>query len=326
MGREFVPVSEQKKRVYHSLITLATKGRWREGCYHALQKPKGQAIRGKLTSKKKSAGFQGEPGAFSQMAARKLLGEEVETKPHSSFRDVFEALKTGMITHAVIPIENTLHGSVLENYDHILEYGFPICGETSIRIAHQLIAMPGVTWAKVRRVFSHPVALNQCRFFFKANPQMEAVPYYDTAGSVKMLQTESPMNSAAIASEEAARIYFGKILRNNIEDNPENFTRFFLLTKQTDKEVPVATSSKVSVTFSAANTPGSLFKAMACLALRDLNIIKIESRPLIGQPWQYRFYLDFLGSMEDATVRNAIANLSEMTQSCQILGNYEPTP
>jgi prephenate dehydratase len=272
------------------------------------------------------AGFQGEPGAFSQSAARKLLGEKIKTLPFSSFRDVFDALKGGVITAAIIPIENTLHGSVLENYDHILEYGFPICGETSIRIAHQLIAMPPITMGKVRRVFSHPVALNQCRLFFQHNPDIEAIPYYDTAGSVKMLSSEKPSDAAAIASVDAAEIYSGRILKRNIEDNRQNFTRFFLLTKQKSTEVSSGARSKVSVTFTASNKPGSLFKAMACLALRDLNIIKIESRPLVGKPWEYRFYVDFLGSMNDAAVQNALSNLGEMTQACQILGDYVPTP
>lgn len=283
------------------------------------------AIRRLPRTKISTAGFQGQPGAFSQAAARKLLGENIKSQPYSSFRDVFEALKSEAITHAVIPIENTLHGSVLENYDHILEYGYPICGETSIRIAHQLIAMPGITLKSVRRVYSHPVALSQCRRFFLENPQLESAPFYDTAGSVKMLSIEKPEGAAAIASEDAAKIYSGKILRRNIEDNPENFTRFFLLTKQIAMEVPEAGTAKVSVTFSAANKPGSLFRAMACLALRDLNVIKIESRPLVGEPWQYRFYVDFLGSIRDATVQNAIANLSEMTQSFKVLGNYQPT-
>lgn len=272
------------------------------------------------------AGFQGEPGAFSQSAARKLLGEKAQTRAFPSFREVFEALGAGKVTRAVIPIENTLHGSVLENYDHILEFGFPICGETSIRISHQLIAMPGVSWRDIRRVYSHPVALNQCRKFFQNYPQLEALSYYDTAGSVKMLSEEMPADAAAIASLDAARIYSGRVLKRNIEDNSSNFTRFFLLTKQKPKSYPTAAKSKVSVCFSASNTPGALFRAMSCLALRDLNIIKIESRPLIGKPWQYRFYLDFLGSMKDAKVQNAMANLSELTESFRLLGNYEPTP
>jgi len=272
------------------------------------------------------AGFQGEPGAFSQSAARKLLGEAVQTRPFSSFREVFEALRANAITHAVIPIENTLHGSVLENYDHILEYGFPICGETSIRIAHQLIAMPNVSLRDVKLVYSHPVALSQCRLFFEKNPGIQATTFYDTAGSVKMLSEKKPENAAAIASADAAEIYSGHILRRNIEDNRQNFTRFFLLTKQKSTVVSPTAKSKVSITFTAANTPGSLFRAMACLALRDLNIIKIESRPLVGKPWEYRFYVDFLGSMKDTAVQNALENLSEMTQACHVLGNYQPTP
>ena len=275
---------------------------------------------------KNRVAFQGEFGAFSQTAARKLLGPNINTIACQTFRDVFEALQNNETGYAVIPIENTLHGSVMENYDFILEYGFPICGETSIRISHQLIAVQNVSFSKVRRVFSHPVALNQCRVFLQNNPQIEAIPFYDTAGSVKMLQSEMLMDAAAIASEDAAEKYSGAILKRNIEDNRHNFTRFFLLTKQKSTQVSSTKTAKVSVTFSAANSPGSLFRALACLALRDLNIIKIESRPLIGKPWQYRFYVDFLGSMQNPTVQNAMANLAEMTQSCQILGNYQPTP
>ncbi len=280
---------------------------------------------GQRTNKLKAAGFQGEPGAFSQSAVTRLLGDRTRAVPFTSFRDVFEALKAGDISHAVLPIENTLHGSVLENYDHIVDYGFPISGETNIRIAHQLIAMPGLSFRDVTRVYSHPVALNQCRKFFESHPTIEAVPFYDTAGSVKMLNTDNPRGAAAIASAHAAEIYQGVILRKNIEDNPHNFTRFFLLTKQKNPAVPETATAKVSVTFTASNKPGALFRAMACLALRDLNILKIESRPLVGKPWEYRFYVDFLGSLRDKTVQNAIANLAEMTQALQVLGNYQPT-
>jgi prephenate dehydratase len=186
--------------------------------------------------------------------------------------------------------------------------------------------MGKVSLRDLKRVYSHPVALNQCRLFFQKYPHIEAAPYYDTAGSVQMLSRESPLDAAAIASADAADIYAGRIIRKNIEDNRQNFTRFFLLTKQKSTLVYSTPTAKVSVTFTAANKPGSLFRAMACLALRDLNIIKIESRPLVGKPWEYRFYLDFFGSMRDAAVQNAIANLSEMTQACQVLGNYQPTP
>lgn len=270
--------------------------------------------------------FQGELGAFSHAAAAKLLGPRVNARPYPTFRDVFDALKTNEVTHAVVPIENTLHGSILENYDNLLQYGFPIRGETSVRIAHQLITMPGTRFRDVREAFSHPVALNQCRHFFEENKSIEAATFYDTAGSVKMLKEKNPPAAAAIASEAAAKIYGGIIVKRNIEDNQHNYTRFFLLTKQKKVNIQVHQPWKTSVVFSTANTPGTLFKVMACFALRDLSLSKIESRPLVGHPWEYMFYVDFLGSADDPAVRNALANLCEVTRFHRVLGSYQPTP
>jgi prephenate dehydratase len=272
-----------------------------------------------------TVGFQGELGAFSHAAALKLLGPSVRALPCPAFRDVFEALKGNRVTHAVVPIENTLHGSILENYDNLLQYGFPIRGETSVRIAHQLITMPGTRFRDVKKAFSHPVALNQCRHFFELNQSIEAVTFYDTAGSVKMLKEEAPAGAAAIASESAAKIYGGVIVKRNIEDNRHNYTRFFLLTKQKNVGVPSRQPWKTSVVFSTANTPGTLFKVMACFALRDISLTKIESRPLVGHPWEYMFYVDLLGSATDQAVENAIANLSEVTRFHRVLGSYQPT-
>ncbi len=273
-----------------------------------------------------SAAFQGERGAFSFSAAHKLLGANLEILPCASFQDVFRAVDCGKVTHAVIPIENTLHGSVHENYDHLLEYNLPIRGETSIRISHSLIALPGARFREIRRVFSHPVALNQCRQFFEKYGQIEPVPFYDTAGSVKMLQEEHPPGAAAIASETAAELYGGVILRRNIEDNRRNFTRFFLLTKQTQKLKTATGDWKTSLAFSTRNIPGALFRAMGCFALRDLNMTKIESRPLRSRPWEYLFYLDITGAQNDKRVTSAIANLNEMTSFLKVLGSYRPTP
>ncbi len=280
----------------------------------------------KADSKHTTVAFQGELGAFSHAAAIKLLGTDASPRPYPAFKDIFEALKAGRVAHAVLPIENTLHGSILENYDNLLQYGFPIRGETSVRIAHQLITMPGTRFRDVRKVFSHPVALNQCRLFFEQNKTIEAVTFYDTAGSVKMLQEEQPKGAAAIASASAADIYGGKIVKRNIEDNPHNYTRFFLLTKQKDVTIVDRQPWKTSVVFTTANTPGTLFKAMACFALRDLNLTKIESRPLVGHPWEYMFYVDFLGSAADPVVRNALAHLGEVTRFHRVLGSYQPTP
>lgn len=269
--------------------------------------------------------FQGELGAFSHTAAQRLLGAMTRVLPCATFQNVFEALRSGEVSHGVIPIENTLHGSIHENYDHLLDYDIPICGETNIRIAHQLIAMPGTNFRDIRRVFSHPVALNQCRRFFEKNSQIEPVPFYDTAGSAKMLREKRPAGAAAIASESAAAIYGGEILRKNIEDHRQNFTRFFLLTKQAGRLVRANAAWKTSLVFSTPNIPGALFKAMACFALRDVNLTKIESRPLRGKPWEYLFYVDLLGRESDDAVRNALRNLAETTDFTKVLGTYQPT-
>jgi prephenate dehydratase len=250
----------------------------------------------------------------------------VTVLPRSSFREVFESLKKDEVTHAVIPIENTLHGSVHENYDYLLDYDFRIVGETSIRIEHHLIAMPGTSLRIVQRVFSHPVALNQCRVFFAKHPQITPESFYDTAGSVKMLQEKRPESSAALASEGAAEIYGGIILKRNLEDDRKNFTRFFLLSKQDTTAPPVDRDWKTSLVFSTANTPGALFRAMACFALRDLNLTKIESRPLRGKPWEYLFYVDLNGHYKDKPVENALTNLSEITFFIKVLGSYQPAP
>ncbi len=272
------------------------------------------------------AAFQGELGAFSHSAALKLLGTEVALKPCRAFKDVFEAVKQGHANCAVVPIENTLHGSVHENYDFLLEYNYRIFGETSIRISHQLIAMPGLSFRQIKRVLSHPVALNQCKQFFDQHKRLVAVPHYDTAGSVKSLREHPEPHTAAIASEIAATTYSGVILKRDIEDIRENFTRFFLLSKQPNPWPTKQAACKTSLVFSTDNVAGSLFRAMACFALRGLSLTKIESRPFRGKPWEYLFYVDFLGSLNEKVVQNAIANLQECTQFVKLLGSYRPTP
>lgn len=270
--------------------------------------------------------FQGEPGAFSHAAALKVLGKDAKLLPCNSFKDVFESLKSDSAGFAILPIENSLYGSVHENYDHLLDYGFVISGETSIRISHQLITMPGVRFRDIKRVFSHPVALNQCKRFFDKYKNIEAVPHYDTAGSVKQLKRQGATDGAAIASAVAAEIYGGVIVKSDIEDMRQNFTRFFLLTKQ-PFSAPTATALwKSSVVFATANTPGALFRAMACFALRNINLTKIESRPLRGKPWEYLFYVDFLAGSDDKIAQHALANLRECAQFVKLLGSYRPTP
>lgn len=278
-----------------------------------------------MSRRPKRVAFQGELGAFSQQAVLQLAGPDVDVVPCQQFEQVFRALAAGEVDAAVVPIENTLHGSVHENYDHLVEYQLPILGETHVRIVHNLIALPGVKFRDLRRIFSHPVALNQCLRFLSRYPQLERVPYYDTAGSVKMLVQEQLRDAAAIASAVAAEIYGARILRRSIEDDRRNFTRFFLLGpkgRRASLPRPEKAAYKTSLVFSTRNVPGSLFRALSAFALRDINLTKIESRPLRGKPWEYLFYLDFLGHTDEPRVRNALRHLAELADFLRVLGCY----
>jgi prephenate dehydratase len=275
----------------------------------------------------KPIAFQGERGAFSEEAARRLAGREVRVLPCTRFEDMFRALADGRAAGAAVPIENTLAGSVHENYDHLLNFNFPIVAETSVRIVHNLIAPVGVSNSNIKRVYSHPVALNQCLHFLANNPQMERVPFYDTAGSVKMIVEEGLTDAAAIASAVAAGVYGARILRKSIEDDRQNFTRFFLLrTPEYERRhrTPAAAHAhwKTSIVFSTRNVPGALFRALSALALRDLNLTKIESRPLRGKPWEYLFYVDFLGRVDAPNSQNALNHLRELADFIRVLGCY----
>lgn len=271
--------------------------------------------------------FQGEKGAFSQEAAIRLLGSSIEVVPCQRFDDLFRSLETKQADAAVVPIENTLHGSVHENYDHLLRFNFPIVAETSVRIVHNLIAAPGIPVRRIRRVFSHPVALNQCLKFFEQRPRLERVPYYDTAGSVKMLMEERPDDAGAIASAVAAEIYGATILKRSIEDDRKNFTRFVLLRRPEQvrplaAEAPGKRKWKTSLVFSVHNVPGALFRALSAFALRDVNLLKIESRPLRGKPWEYLFYVDLIGRVDEPRLKNALGHLAELADFLRVLGCY----
>ena len=268
-------------------------------------------------------GFQGERGAFGEVAAGKMLSRPVELVPLPNFPAVFRALAARKLDYATLPIENTLFGSIHENYDLLLKYRFEILAETRVRIVHNLIAPRGVTLRKVRRVFSQPPALGQCRRFLEQHRNWEEIPYYDTAGSVRMVVEERLPDAAAIASKAAATIYGGRILAADIGDDPENYTRFFLLGKR-PKSRPAGT--KTSIVFAAKNLPGALFRCLSVFALRDINLTKIESRPLRGRPWEYLFYLDFLGNPVSGPARNALNHLAETTDFLRVLGCYPTVP
>ena len=267
--------------------------------------------------------FQGEPGAFSGEAARKLLGHEVELIPCETFEKMFAEVESGSSDYCLAPIENSLFGSVHQNYDLLLKHSLSIVGETNLRIIHNLIAAPGTKIDDVKRVYSHPVALGQCRRFLSGRPEMRPVAAYDTAGSVKMIMESREAGAAAIASAAAAEVYGARILAPGIEDDQVNFTRFLLLAREDACAETPPDADKTSIVFSLENRTGSLYRAMAVFALRDIDLMKIESRPLIGRPWEYSFYLDFIGAQTEPRVRNALQNLREFATSVKVLGSYK---
>ena len=234
--------------------------------------------------------IQGEIGAFSHEAATRLVADATVV-PCALSADVFAALAESRVDAAVVPIENSLAGSVIEHFDLLLKHDLVILAESLLRIRHNLIALPGVPLADVHTVHSHPVALAQCRQFFVAHPTLRASAFYDTAGSVKHLVETGNRAAAAIASSHAARHYGAAILAAGIEDNPENYTRFFLLRRRA-QAAPIADANKLSLAFSVANRPGSLVAALQRIAEQGTNLTKIESRPVHGSPWEYIFYID----------------------------------
>jgi len=264
--------------------------------------------------------FQGERGSFSEEAAYKLLGPRIRVQPCETFAATFESVVRGRTKFCLVPIENTLAGSVYENYDLLLKHDLHIVGEVNLRVVHNLIAFPGTTLQNLRQVYSHPVALAQCGRFFARHPRVQKVPFYDTAGGVKMLAERRPPAAAAIASRTAAKVYHARILQTHLEDHHENFTRFLLLSPSA---VASRRANKVSIVFSTHNAPGALFKCLSVFALREIDLTKMESRPLRGRPWEYFFYLDFIGNVKEKLCRNALAHLAEVTNFLRVLGCYE---
>jgi prephenate dehydratase len=252
--------------------------------------------------------------------------------PCARSAEVFERVARESVGAAVIPIENTLAGTVAEHADLLLARGVFIQAEHLLRIVHNLIAMPGVRLGSLRRVLSHPVALDQCRDFFLRHPKIEAVPFYDTAGSVKHVIANRLKDAAGIAGRQAAREYTGNIVQSSIEDDKRNFTRFFLLRKLSrgpgkgkgtegyHRLIPRG-ANKTSIVFQVKNVPGALFKSLSVFALRDISLSKIESRPMRGRPWEYVFYVDFLRG-DDEPARNALRHLGEVAEFVKVLGIY----
>ncbi|MGC2171314.1 MAG: prephenate dehydratase domain-containing protein [Candidatus Sulfotelmatobacter sp.] len=279
--------------------------------------------------------IQGELGSFSHEAAEHMLPRCLVV-PCARSVEVFDHLQRGSVAAAVIPIENSLAGTVAEHADLLLTRDVFIQGEFLLRIVHNLIAAPGVKLGALRQAYSHPVALDQCRDFFRHHPRIAPVPFYDTAGSVKHVVAQRLPDSAGIAGRHAAREYSGRILQAGIEDDKRNFTRFFLIrnlgstaavgqgisasARRYRRLIPPG-ANKTSIAFKLRNQAGVLFKSLSVFALRDISLSKIESRPMRGRPWEYVFYVDFLRG-DDEPARNALHHLSEVAEFVKVLGIY----
>jgi prephenate dehydratase len=270
------------------------------------------------------AAYQGTRGSNSEDACIDLLSPAAKLLPRTTLEDVFSAVMSGEARYGVVPVENTLAGSIHRCYDLLFEHDTKIIGETVRHILFALIAPPGVPLADVRKALSHPVALAQCETFFRQHPQIQPVPVYDTAGAVEIVMNEGSRNSAAVATRRAATVYGGEVLVEAIQDHLENYTRFLLITPSTAPATAAdsAAEYKTTIVFGVSNAPGALYHSLRPFAERRIDLAKIESRPLRGSPFEYLFYLDLIGRSDSAPVADALAELRAQAKSVRVLGTY----
>jgi len=262
--------------------------------------------------------FQGERGAYSESAAFLFFSSPIQLKPYRDLPEVFESVEREETQYAVVPVENSIEGSVNQTYDLLLAHDLKVCGEIVLRVVHCLIANPSATLDSIKVVYSHPQALAQCRNFLE-RLGCRLVSAFDTAGSVRMIKEEKMMDAGAIASERAAEIYGMKVLAKGIEDSSNNYTRFFVLSKS---DSPPSDGDKTSVIFSVKHVPGALYHALEEFAVRNINLTKIESRPTKRKPWEYNFYLDFEGHRSEKRCKEALEGLEKKSIFVKVLGSY----
>jgi prephenate dehydratase len=265
--------------------------------------------------------YQGEPGAFSEAAAH-LYRPDSQARPCPAFEDVFDAVERGVVDCGILPIENSIGGTIHRNYDLLIAHDLQIRGEVELPVVHNLVALPGVALDEIRHVYSHPQALAQCDRFLRSLAGVEVVATYDTAGSALLVSQRGDRTEAAIASARAAEVFGLAILRASIQDFADNVTRFLVVGRPGGPEPAAAAGSKTTIVFALPNEAGSLFKALSVFALRGIDLTKLESRPLPGRPWEYLFYVDLaIGAREPACGR-ALAHLGEFATSLRVLGTY----
>jgi prephenate dehydratase len=263
--------------------------------------------------------FQGERGAYSEDACVKYFGADVETKPYPDFHSVFSSVERDEVTHAVVPVENSIEGSVTQVNDLLLDHDLTVVGEVIVPVKHCLMAAEDATLDSIKEVMSHPQALGQCRKFLQNHPEWKTIASYDTAGSARIVEESKRADVAAIASRRAAEVYGLKILKEDIQSEDANFTRFFVLEKNPG---PVDGANKTSIVFATKNAPGALHMCLGEFASRGVNLSKMESRPRRNKPWVYVFYADFEGSMDDPNCHAAVGGLLKTGAFVKVLGSY----
>jgi len=267
--------------------------------------------------------IQGNIGSYSHIAALNFFGNSTEIVQRSNFAQVFDDLDSGDVPFIVVPIENSTHGSVYQNYDNLSKYNYKIFGEIYVKVHFHLIANKGVSFKDLTHLYTHPVGLNQIQKFLKENPHIEAHEYEDTAGSVEMIKQNGLTDTAAAASILSAEINDMKVLEKNIHENEKNYTRFFVIGKENLKKIDKTKKYKTTIQFELGDESGSLYKSLRCFADRDIALSKIESRPILNTDWQYRFYVDFEAGSHQESAQNAIKELESYVKKMKILGSYE---
>jgi prephenate dehydratase len=266
--------------------------------------------------------YQGEPGAWSEQAAFDFFGANAAPQPRLTFDDVFADVAAARCSYGVVPVENSLAGSIHRNYDLLVRHNLHLVGEVIVRVRWCLIAHAGVSLSQIKRVQSHWQALGQCeRTLTQLLPSVERKEVYDTAGSVKLLKESGERDVAALASRRAAQIYDLPVLQEGLEDDPTNYTRFVVLARE-PQPMQAGKTYKTSIVFAGKNQPGLLFRAMGAFSMRDIDLSKIESRPLQGSPWEYLFYIDFVGHAEAPQCQRALAHLQEYATYYRVFGSY----
>jgi len=263
--------------------------------------------------------YQGEPGAYSEAAALRF-NPEAHVVPCRTFEEVFAAVGRGAAGYGILPIENSIGGSIHRNYDLLVQHALPIVGEVTLRVTHQLLAVPGTKLENVKRIYSHPQALAQCERFLQGLTGVDVVANYDTAGSAKLVREEGATDAAAIASARAAEVFDLAVLASSIQDYEENITRFLLVSQSA---TPLGEPDKASLVFTLDNEPGGLFKALSVFALRNIDLTKLESRPIRGRAFEYLFYVDVAVPERDRQCARALEHLAEFARSVRVLGSYK---